>query len=345
MFRMARGWSASYPETTGYLIPTFIELANEPGLAYFEQRAERAIEFLIGCQLQSGAFPGGEINQNTTVPSVFNTAQVVCGLLAWHAHTGEQRAIDAAVRAGNWLVSVQDADGAWRNFAYRDLATAYTAYASCWVASLGQSTGDPRFTTAASKHLMWVLSLVDPITGWFDAAGFTSQQHAARIAVTHTIAYTLWGVLMTSELLGVHDGVTSVQRASARVAERFLALRWLPGILDSDWNGRARFACVTGTAQMALIWMRLATGGGDASLLATAISAIETVKHAQHMRAWDPGLRGAIPGSDPVWGAYMRFAYPNWAAKFFVDALFEKRRAVATTITKPITRAPPNETY
>ena len=28
-----------------------------------------------------------------------------------------------------------------------------------------------------------------------------------------------------------------------------------------------------------------------------------------------------MPGSFPVWGSYMRFGLPNWAAKFYLDAL------------------------
>ena len=31
--------------------------------------------------------------------------------------------------------------------------------------------------------------------------------------------------------------------------------------------------------------------------------------------------RGGIKGSHPIWGGYDPFRYPNWAAKFFVDAL------------------------
>jgi hypothetical protein len=32
-------------------------------------------------------------------------------------------------------------------------------------------------------------------------------------------------------------------------------------------------------------------------------------------------VRGGIAGSWPIWGAYSRFEFPNWAAKFFADAL------------------------
>jgi hypothetical protein len=33
------------------------------------------------------------------------------------------------------------------------------------------------------------------------------------------------------------------------------------------------------------------------------------------------GLRGAVAGSAPLWGDYMRMRYPNWAAKYHCDAL------------------------
>ncbi len=33
---------------------------------------------------------------------------------------------------------------------------------------------------------------------------------------------------------------------------------------------------------------------------------------------------GGIAGSVPIWGGYSRFEYPNWAAKFFADALMTK---------------------
>ena len=32
-------------------------------------------------------------------------------------------------------------------------------------------------------------------------------------------------------------------------------------------------------------------------------------------------VRGAIAGSAPIWGDYSRFEFPNWAAKFYADAL------------------------
>lgn len=44
-------------------------------------------------------------------------------------------------------------------------------------------------------------------------------------------------------------------------------------------------------------------------------------QRTQRLEDEDVVVRGAIPGSAPMWGAYSRFEFPNWAAKFFADAL------------------------
>jgi hypothetical protein len=41
----------------------------------------------------------------------------------------------------------------------------------------------------------------------------------------------------------------------------------------------------------------------------------------QDLKSPDLGVRGGIKGSYPIWASYSPYEYPNWAAKFFVDAL------------------------
>src|SRR2546421_12534571 len=40
-YRLDRGWTSSYPETTGYIIPTFLALAVELKSPRFFERAQR----------------------------------------------------------------------------------------------------------------------------------------------------------------------------------------------------------------------------------------------------------------------------------------------------------------
>jgi folate-dependent phosphoribosylglycinamide formyltransferase PurN len=334
-YRLRRGWSSSYPETTGYIVPTFLALAAELGAERFVERTRRAVTFLLGRQLPGGGFPGLEVAENTTAPSAFNTAQIVHGLVTWHAAAGDDRAIAAARRAGDWLVAIQDPDGAWRRHVYGGVAATYSAHASCWLAHLGAHTGESRYLAAASRHLDWVLQHRDGRTGWIDLAGFDAHDHASRHALTHTIAYTLSGVLETSELLGRAEGIESVRVAATGIARRLELSGWLPAKLDAGWHPQATYACLTGNAQLALIWLRLYARDGDARLLSAALKAIDLVKAAQPLHNADPGIRGGIPGSDPVWGGYVSLAVPNWAAKFFVDALLAKQQALAAIGERP----------
>jgi len=121
----------------------------------------------------------------------------------------------------------------------------------------------------------------------------------------------------------------AVARRAARAVARRLGLsKWLPGRLDARWRPAASYACLTGNAQMALIWLELHRIEGDPALVDAALRAIDLVKRAQVMHSSDPGLRGGVAGSDPMWGTYIELAVPNWAAKFFVDALLAKARTM-----------------
>lgn len=327
-YRLASGWSSSYPETTGYLVPTMLKLAERLKQPLWETRAARAIDFLLSVQLADGAFPGGEIAENRTEPSPFNSAQILTGLNAWAAAKGDARAGEAARRAAAWLVSVQDGDGAFRKHYYWTPA-AYSTHLSCWLAEHGVMQDDSAARQAAARHLDWALALRDQQTGWFERSGFSEEEHRARISVTHTIAYTIWGVLLLGLLLDRADVVAAARLAAEGVRKRLELSRRLPGFLDHRWKGVRAPQCLTGNAQMALIWCKLDELEPDARLVSAAALAIDEVKKAQMLDSPNPGLRGGIPGSYPVWGDYIPMALPNWAAKFFIDSLLAKEAALA----------------
>ena len=243
---------------------------------------------------------------------------------AWHECTGDKLALDAALRACDWLVSTQGDDGVWREGLYGDILYVYMAHASCWIAELGRYVDNEKYLTAARLHLEWVLTFYNPETGWFDNCGFTKKDHEARIGVTHTIAYTIWGVLKLSQILGHDEGIRAACNAANNVARRLELSRWLPGKLDSGWRKKANWACLTGNAQMALIWFELFKIDNDPTWISVACKALDLVKRSQPMKSNDPGICGGIAGSSPIWGDYIYMKFPNWAAKFFIDAMLEK---------------------
>ncbi len=328
-YRLSGGWTSSYPETTGYLVPTLLAVADASGDDRYRERASRCVDFLLSVQLPDGGFPALEIADNRTRPSPFNSAQIVHGLQRWHQQSGDPRALDAAMRAARWICDVQDADGAWRQHFYRGLACTYSAHAACWLAELGEYAGEARFVAAAERNVRWVLGQVDTATGWFDACGFSEAGHAARRSYTHTIAYALWGTLLVSERRGIDEGVRAVHRAAESLMHRLERSRRLPGVLDHQWRPAADYTCLTGNAQLAILWMHVAVTTGDARFVNAAFTALDHVKRAQSMASGDAGIRGGVPGSWPVGGGYIPYALPNWAAKFFVDALLGKQAWLA----------------
>src|SRR5438132_11282214 len=68
------GWQPSYPETTGYIIPTLYAAARRLGRPELAVRAERAARWEIDIQLPTGAVRGGAIGEPES-PAVFNTGR------------------------------------------------------------------------------------------------------------------------------------------------------------------------------------------------------------------------------------------------------------------------------
>jgi hypothetical protein len=95
---------------------------------------------------------------------------------------------------------------------------------------------------------------------------------------------------------------------------------------------------LTGVAQMSLTWTRLAQVTGDEALRRNARAALAYLKTTQRLDDEDPAIRGGIAGSAPIWGDYSRFEYPNWAAKFFADALMMDMADIAVPPVPDVAR-------
>src|SRR6266545_2731755 len=66
------GWVASYPETTGYIIPTLLAVAEYSGDARYRDRALAMADWELGIQYPEGGFPGHFVDRQNP-PIVFNT--------------------------------------------------------------------------------------------------------------------------------------------------------------------------------------------------------------------------------------------------------------------------------
>ena len=326
-------WTAGYPEVTGYIIPTLWDCAQRLGRDELADRAVRMADWELRVQRPEGGFEGSYEGDGEPAV-VFNTGQVIRGLLRTAEETGEPRYLEAALRAGEWIVANQDEDGSWTRANFKGMKRVYDAYVSAPLARLTRATGDEAFARAAARNCEFVLSRQRP-NGWFELCDNNPRFNDAPL--THTLCYTVDGLLETGEVLGEER----FWEAATVTADRLLAIvedsPALPARLGADWDPRARYVCVTGVAQLGVILMRLHERTGEARYLDASRALVSFLAGVQRLSAPGAARRGALPGSYPVWGFYAPLKLPSWAVKYLIDLVLLVGAAEERT---PAGRAP-----
>ena len=319
-FSLLTGWSRPYPETTGYLIPTLLDLDRELPELELGSRAHALGEWLLSIQREDGAWSGGlHPPRGEGRPSVFNTSQVLSGLLALHRAGGDGRWMTAAHRAARWASEQAAGDGLWSHRDYGAEGTpSYYTHALWPLLETALEAGDDTVRVQAEAGLSAILARRRD-NGAFEGWGFRGSDRA----FTHNVAYTLRGILECSRLLDAWEdvGTRAVPALERMLRKTELAGGRLAGELDTEWRSTASFVCLTGSVQTAsnlLLWERHER---DLRIVNAAAKLVDAVCATQTLGAPLAGLRGAVAGSLPVWGRYMTLRHPNWAAKFHCDAL------------------------
>lgn len=319
-YSLLTGYSESYPEVTGYIIPTLYDFSRTHHREDARKAAERATEWLLSIQLKSGAFAGG-LHGEDNGPSVFNTGQILQGLVRGWKETGTSRIRDAALAAGDWLLNVQQADGSWAGeAAYQGGAHTYYSMVAWALAQLEEQSGEERYGLAAERNMDWVLSHLRP-NGWID--GINLQGHPNYL---HFVAYIIQGVLECALLRHRNDAVEAIKNPAWTLLRKFEKKKDLPGAFEHDFTTGHGFTCLTGNAQMSCVWLRLSEVTRDLRYLNSALKMNELLKERLPERGAS-GVRGGVSGSYPIWGAYQPFRYISWGCKFLADALSMEEHA------------------
>jgi hypothetical protein len=317
-YDLLRGqWAASYPETTGYIIPTLLNYARRFERDAVRQAAMRMADYELSMQLPSGGFPGFKGKATAQSPAVaFDTGQIVFGLLAAHEETNDTRYAEAARRAGNWLATNQNADGCWSDYLSQGTLHAIDARVAWALLRLFSATQEHQYREAACRQLEWILRQQSP-NGWINYCAFD----VGGPSVVHTIAYAVEGLLESGTLLAEEKFILAAQKGADVLLENMDSQGFLAGAYHQDWKTAASWSCLTGLVQMASVWLRLYDIAGNSGYREGAQRAIRFVAATQRLNGTALGVQGGIAGSSPISGSYMRFKYPNWAAKFFADAV------------------------
>jgi hypothetical protein len=323
------GWAASYPETTGYILQSFLWYHDAFGGDDIWERARRMAHWEVDVQLPEGATPGRS-GSKRPVPVAFNTGQVLLGWAEYLRRQDDLRVRDAAARAGRWLLDCMGdrpyfAGGVSAEAEHGDLC--YNAMVSWGLAELASTLGDDDFAAAALRSAHHYAGHLDS-THWPTKAGFSEADSAYPL--THTLGYTAQGLLETGRVAGdpaLVDVAKGVLDAARRVIDP--ASGFLPGRVRPGWAGGTRWACLTGSAQFACGYLRLEqmrrAEAGYVNLASRLIDYVVRTQASEYGArreiAW--GVRGSFPFD---LRGYQPATLPNWAAKFLVDALLQLHR-------------------
>jgi len=274
------------------------------------------LDWLVSIQLLDGGFQGGKIDSRPIAPVTFNTGQILLGLAAGEQRFGQYRT--AMRRAADWLVNAQDADGCWRRH-FSPFASSgeksYETHVACGLLEAERVDPGRGYAQAALANVRWALKS-QRTNGWFDRCCLDDSSKP----LTHTIGYALRGVVEAYRFS--RDGIFLA--AARRTADGLLsALRddgHLAGRLLPDWSAGVGWVCLTGTAQIACCWSLLFELTQDQRYARAAVKANDFLRRSVRVEG-PPETRGAVKGSLPVSGAYGRYQYLSWAAKFLADSL------------------------
>lgn len=315
-YSLIKGWASSYPETSGYIVPTLIDYADRTNDQALLDRARRMLDWLVSIQFPEGGFQGGKIDASPRVPVTFNTGQILMGLAA-----GVRRFGDAYRKPMNlaaaWLRDTLDADGCWRKHATPFAAPgekAYETHVSWGLFEAARLEPNQGFGEAGLKQVRWALTK-QADNGWFASNCLSSPNEP----LTHTIGYVLRGVIEAYRFSGEAELLAAAQKTANALLKVIEHDGRIGGQLDKNWKPTVDWVCLTGSVQIAACWFLLHAITGKGEYLEAAKRANRYVRRTVHL-AGNPDVLGGVRGAFPINGDYGRFEYLNWAAKFCVDS-------------------------
>lgn len=275
--RLSSQHSFAYPEVSGYFIPTLLSVGQE-------NLARQYARWLVRIQNTDGSWNGPDAKGK---PYTFDVGQILKGLLAiGDAVPGAEQAL---LRGCDWLTSQVGADG-----------------------TISTPTREahqlPDGTTVPEAIHLYTLQ---PLRAAAERFGRGEYEAAVKRALTH---YTQDPALAEFATLShfhayILEALTDLGEAAlaAPVMERMAALQKPDGSIPaySEGDARGRGVCSTGTAQYALIWLKM----GQAEPARRAFDYLCSIQHPS----------GGFFGSYGPKADYFPASEISWAVKYFLD--------------------------
>ena len=275
-----------YPEVTGYYIPTLIRWG-------YRELAIDYAKWLISIQHDDGSW----YDTFDQMPYVFDTAQILKGLLATYSIWPDENVKNSIIKGAMWLAGNIQHDGRFKaaDESIWKMPRAYSELIHLYCLSPIREVG-----IHFSKPEL--LEMVDLSIDYY------KQNHMEEILhfdlLSHFYAYVMEALVDLGELELVKAAMNNIANFQTEDGA-------VPGYNDVHW------VCSTGLFQLALTWFRV----GDIERGNKAFS------YACRLQNESGGWYGSYPSVEDESNDYFAASEISWAVKYFLDALYYKNKA------------------
>lgn len=275
-----------YPEVTGYYIPTLIRWG-------YRELAIDYAKWLISIQHNDGSW----YDTFDQMPYVFDTAQILKGLLAAYSIWPDENVKNSIIKGAMWLAGNIQHDGRFKaaDESIWKMPKAYSELIHLYCLSPIREVG-----IHFSKPEL--LEMVDLSIDYY------KQNHMEEILhfdlLSHFYAYVMEALVDLGELELAKAAMNNIGNFQTEDGA-------VPGYNDVHW------VCSTGLFQLALTWFRV----GDIERGNKAFS------YACRLQNESGGWYGSYPSVEDESNDYFAASEISWAVKYFLDALYYKNKA------------------
>ena len=275
-----------YPEVTGYYIPTLIRWG-------YRELAIDYAKWLISIQHDDGSW----YDTFDQMPYVFDTAQILKGLLAAYSIWPDENVKNSIIKGAMWLAGNIQHDGRFKaaDESIWKMPKAYSELIHLYCLSPIREVG-----IQISK--LELLEMVDLSIDYY------KQNHMEEILhfdlLSHFYAYVMEALVDLGELELAKTAMNNIANFQTEDGA-------VPGYNNVHW------VCSTGLFQLALTWFRV----GDIERGNKAFS------YACRLQNESGGWYGSYPSVEDESNDYFAASEISWAVKYFLDALYYKNKA------------------
>jgi len=315
-YHLKNGYSPSYPETTGYLIPSLFRTYKTFTSIGQKIPLDNLIHYLLTIQNQDGGW--GHIDDYFE-SMIFDTAQILEGLYYFieKNHKLDTKIIDSVYRGIRFITLNQNSDGSINERWIIKKCYGYQARTFSAMMKIGFSLDDHRIIEGAERGINYILK-TQKSNGWFRNC---ANMISADKPITHFLAYTIEGMLKCGLMLDNLTLINSAKISLDQVNRSFDMNKNLYLSFNCNWKSVGRSSILTGLSQFAILNWHLYRYTNEPHYMDRALSMNKLVKNTivfSNTKAINGGIQSCFPFS----GKYYKYCYLNWASKFFLDAIY-----------------------